>query len=216
MRDVANGACMLEVEPPRAPRAEDDSIEALFADAAVLRRFQATLASLAWRKYRINPQDAADVVQTAFATFLRVRHRYQDVANQKSILVGIFYKSCLEHIARSVREKRHLQRLAERPELAGGAPWLASDEHAYHRSALQELLADEQGREIRAALASLGDQARTLVALIERHGFDRQWLIVHFGLNKNTFDSRLHLCRKDLRRLLQLSDIEIRSRVKSL
>ena len=51
-------------------------------------------------------------------------------------------------------------------------------------------------------------QARELFHLITVVGLSRKELMERFGLNANTFDSRLHTYRKELRDLLDRRDLQ--------
>lgn len=179
----------------------------ILEDPGAIERLRGRLVQIAWFRYRIPESDAADVTQTAFLAYLEVRRRYPVAAEHGAILVGIFRKKCLEHIARSVREKRRLKRYCESPDAARQNPWIRPLHAARSPSVLDELAVRETGRQILEAIAGLRPGPRRIASLIAHEGYARQDLLSHFGLNANTLDSRLRSCRLQLRGLLRRSGI---------
>jgi RNA polymerase sigma factor (sigma-70 family) len=177
--------------------------ESLLGDSQGLETLAEKLRQLARFRYRIRPADADDVVQTTFATYLEVRHRYADAADQKAILVGIFRKKCLEYIDRSVREQRRLQRYCSTADAARENPWIKPSAPGRAPSVLEDLTHAEDRREILEVLDSLRPASRSLVDMMVHGNMGRAELIAHLGLNKNTLDSRLRTCRIELSNLLR-------------
>lgn len=181
----------------------------LLVETREFQRFQEKLAYLAWRKYRIPREQAEDLCQSAVAAYCAFRERYENEQNQAAVLVGIFFKKCLEHIDRSVREQKRLRSLAASPDAPRVNPRLSRDGSSAEENGLERLLREERGRAILAALADLRPEAREM---LEALGFDeetRQDLIRKTGLNRNTLDSRLHTYRRELRKLLRERGIDI-------
>lgn len=169
-----------------------------------LPAIRSKLVYLAWRRYRIASEEAEDVVQTAFATYLEVRDRYSRTDNHAAILVGIFRNKCREYIDRIVREKRRAE--------GGGnhrLPPAPPETREHEISVLEDVVRREEGRLILAALDDLRPEARDLLEqLLEEEG-GRQAILKRLSLNKNTLDSRLHAYRAELRRLLLRKGIHI-------
>src|SRR5262245_22345273 len=171
-------------------------------DVEALESLSARLLEHAHARYRVSRADAEDVVQTTFAAYLQVRHRYEGAPDQGAILYGIFRKKCAEHIDRSVREQRRLARYLSTPDAAPENPWLRPDAPGETCAALDDILLTETRRRIREAIQELRPASRELIALIVGRDMRRQEIIERLRLNKNTFDSRLHACRAELRALL--------------
>jgi RNA polymerase sigma factor (sigma-70 family) len=184
---------MLMGEPMLAELSDSRSMAALTQSFTRHARF----------RYRIGPNDAEDLVQSAVATYLEVGSRFTKVTSQNALLFGIFRKKCLEHIERSVREKRRFRRMCERPDVARENPWIRPSRPAQAPSVLESLIYDEERRHILEAVAALRPTSRHLASLIADEGLSRQDLIRVTQLNRNTLDSRLHICRADLREQLR-------------
>jgi RNA polymerase sigma factor (sigma-70 family) len=150
-------------------------------------------------RYRIGPVDAEDLVQSSVATYLESGDKFTDVPNHNALLFGIFRKKCLEHIDRSVRERKKLRRMCAKPDVARENAWIRPTRSGEAPGVLESLIRDEERREIVQAVASLRPASRQLVTLMVDDGVSRQGLIEMTGLNKNTLDSRLHVCRSELR-----------------
>jgi RNA polymerase sigma factor (sigma-70 family) len=181
----------------------EEESESLLGDSHALETLAAKLRQIARFRYRIRPADADDVVQTTFATYLEVRHRYEAVADQRAILVGIFRKKCLEYIDRSVREQRRLQRYCTTADAARENAWIKPSSPGHAPSVLDDLTRAEERREILEVIDNLRPSSRTLVDMIVNRNMGRTDLIAHLGLNKNTLDSRLRSCRIELSGMLR-------------
>jgi DNA-directed RNA polymerase specialized sigma24 family protein len=178
------------------------------ADVETFRKIREKLAYLAWHKYRIRRDFSEDIIQTAIATYCEVRARYAGEENQYGILLGIFNKKCLEHIDRSVREKRKLERYLSKSDHVRGNPWLDPEGNGASQGVLDDLIHREEGRLILSAISNLRPEAKEMFRLLADEEMGRQGLIDHYGLNKNTLDSRLHVFRGELRSQLRKMDVE--------
>ncbi len=176
-------------------------------EPAYVERLSKKLVHLAWFRYRIRTERAEDIIQTAFATFLAVRHRYEKVADHPAILVGIFRKKCLEHIDRSVREQRKLDKYCHTADAARENPWIRPGRAGQAPSVVDQLIDREERSQIVSAIEHLRPSSRELVSSIVDEDMGRKELIEHLGLNKNTVDSRLHVTRRELRELLKSREI---------
>ena len=172
-------------------------------DTETFGKIHEKLVFLAWHKYRIRRGDAEDIAQTAIATYCEVRERYEGEENQYGILLGIFNNKCLEFIDRSVREKRRLKSLCETADARRENPWLDPEGRGAPKGVLEDLIHREEGRLILAAMAELRPEAREMFQLLARKRLGRKGLLAHYGVNKNTLDSRLHVFRKELRAILR-------------
>jgi RNA polymerase sigma factor (sigma-70 family) len=161
------------------------------------------LLYLARRRYRIMADVAEDLLQSARVTFLQVRERYPRPEEHPRILVGIFRNKCREHVGQAVKASRQMESLrsmAAAGEL--GTPTTPADA-GKAAGVLGDLVREEEGRQIFAALAELRPRARELLRLIAEEGVTRADLIARYELNPNTLDSRLHTYRKELKGLLE-------------
>jgi RNA polymerase sigma factor (sigma-70 family) len=181
-------------------------IDGQFEDAREEARVREKLRYLAWRRYRIPRTEVDDVVQSAIATFLTVRDRYPSAESPHAILIGVFYKKCLEHIHRSAKERRRLEELKGRILAAESSPGRPPGSSP---SVLDELIRREEGRRILAAIEELKPQVRELFERLLEAEDGRASLIEHYGLNKNTLDSRLHTAREQLRRILKQKGVAL-------
>ncbi len=165
---------------------------------------------LAWRWYRIPPQEAADIVQAALVTFLEKRHRYPKQDEHMRILHGIFRNKCREHIDQAVRAGRHRKTL-EAGLLAGtvSTPVAPKNGDTATEGVLDELVRSEDYCLILEALAELPEPAREMFRLLVHEGKSRAELIELFGVNKNTWDWRVHDARKRLRERFSREGLDV-------
>jgi RNA polymerase sigma factor (sigma-70 family) len=176
-------------------------------DSASISQFRAKLVALARSRYRVTRDEADEIVQTAFAAYLQVRARYAHVADHGAILGGIFRNKCLTHLGRVGREKQRLARYSLTSDAARENQWIRPSRPAEAPSVLEEIVRCETRREIRDAIARLRPSSRRLISLLVLGDLGRKRLIDVLGVNKNTFDSRLHACRAELRGLLRGNDL---------
>jgi len=179
------------------------------SDTDTFRKIHEKLVYLAWHKYRIRRDFSEDIIQIAITTYCEVKERYAGEENQYGILLGIFNKKCLEHIDRSVREKRKFDKYLRRPEVHQANPWLDPEGNGASQGILEDLVNREEGRLILSAISNLRPEAREMFRLLVEEEMGRQGLINHYGVNKNTLDSRLHVFRGELRSLLRKLDVQI-------
>lgn len=182
----------------KAERSDDDGVLGRGETA----RLESTLIYLARRKFQIPRDVAIDIVQSAILTFLQVKSRYPKPDEHLPILIGIFRNKCREHIEVSVRAGRRLDTLKNTAESRGSDIAFVRTEATMGGGVLGEIVDQEEGRRILAALATLRPQAREMFHLITVERLSRKELMQRFGLNKNTLDSRLHTYRKELQKLL--------------
>jgi RNA polymerase sigma factor (sigma-70 family) len=183
--------------------------DAAALDAAACDALRRRLLDLAWFRYRVPRDPAEDVFQAAFAAFLEVRGSYGPMVDDRALLAGIFRNKCLEHIDRSVREQKRLRAYCASGDVLRENPWIRPSSPGEDRSVVDQIVRDEDRREIAEAIARLRPLAKELVTLMDREGLDRQELIRRLKLNKNTLDSRLHACRRELRTLLRKTGVRI-------
>lgn len=191
----------------RSRVATTDEVLRSLGDPETAERTRTQMVRLAQARYSINGNEAEDVVQNAFMAYLEVRHRYDAKSNSHAILFGILFMKCLEHIDRSVREKRRLERYCSTPDAARESVWLRPGSPGEEPSAIAQLIRNEDGKLIRRVVNRLRPKSRELAELITRNGLTRQDLIKRLRINQNTLDSRLHACRRELRSLLAEQEI---------
>lgn len=172
-------------------------------------RIAETLFYLARRQYRIPRQIAEDLVQSAYLTYLEVRGSYPNAEEHPKILVGIFRNKCREHIGRSVRQTRRVRALKNALEAKGTASLTPSADRSAEKGLLEELVHREDQVLVLQALGELRPKARELFRLIAEEGVSRKDLILRYGLNKNTLDSRLHSFRREFREGLVRRGVDV-------
>jgi len=179
------------------------SLSSELSDSTAMAALARLLVRHARYRYRIRSTFAEDLVQPSVLTFLEGGERFATVPNHNALLFGIFRRKCLEHIDRSVREAKRLRRMVAKADVARENPWIRPTRPAETASVVEGLIHDEERRQIRLAVASLRPSSQRLVALMVEAGFARPEMIRLTGLNRNTFDSRLHVCRNELRNRLR-------------
>ena len=174
-----------------------------------LARLRERFVFLACSRYRLRHATAEDLAQAALLTFLEVRHRYPREEEHPRILTGIFRNKCREHIATSIRNERKRKDLMAVAEKQGADEVSCRPESTPDEGVLGDILQREASGAIERALAELREPAREMFQLIARHGLSRRDLIRHYGLNRNTLDSRLRVYRRELREALQRHGVDV-------
>lgn len=175
-----------------------DAPAAPFDIGAWYGKLRGRLIWVAQKRYGIQPHDAEDALHNAMATYMEIGGRYPADENHGGIATGIFYKKCLEHIDRSAREQRKLQRAVGAARAGrNGSSAVVLDGEMRTPQPEEELMEAERSADVRAALAALSSEHRELVGHIA-NGASRQELIERYGVCKNTFDTRLRNLRLKL------------------
>lgn len=175
-------------------------------DTTAEREIRRKLIYIAWRRFAIPPQEAEDLVQNACLTWLTVREKYAGEPNHEGILIGIFRNKCREHL--SQRKASQVRMARYRNENGGkGRSVVEGDGEAEAEDVLDELVAREDSHAILSAIAELREEAREMLTALVEVG--RRGLLESSGLNPNTLDSRLHIYRRELRRILRRHGITI-------
>jgi RNA polymerase sigma-70 factor (ECF subfamily) len=133
--------------------------------------------------------DADDVTQEAFLTLSRIADRYDGRSSARPLLLGIAAR--LIH-----RRKRGLARWARA--LAGVASLVAPAAPTPEDAAS----ASEEMRRFDAALATLSEDKRITLLLVEREGLTGPEVARILDVPVNTVWTRLHYARAELRRAL--------------
>lgn len=175
-----------------------------------LRTMEERLRFLARNRYRIPVERARDVLQEALATFLEVRHRYENEDEHARILVGIFRNKCREYIDRAVRQQKKDKKLKEALVREAQAVSAVPPETTHAGGLLDELVERENGGAILEAINDLRPEAREMFRLIIQEEYSREDLIRHYEVNKNTLDSRLRTYRIELMRQLERRGIRLK------
>ena len=170
---------------------------------------ESRLLYLAWRWYRITSGEAEDILQAALLAYLQVKDRYEKPEEHTVILVGIFRTKCREHLAKLARASRGLRALKQAARAGEADIPVIPPASSSEAGVLAEMVDDEDGRLILEALAQLRPKAREMFELIIDKGASRQDLIEHYGINKNTLDSRLRAYRTELRDILRSRGVRI-------
>jgi RNA polymerase sigma factor (sigma-70 family) len=162
------------------------------------------LCFMARARYGILPQDAEDIFHEAVVTYLAIHERYPSGDNHFGLLVGVFHKKSLEFLDSQDRRgrvaKRFVARLqADRPEVARGEDPSGA--------AADRVVRAEDAALIRAAIATLSEEARELLLTLAEGRMTRLELIQVLGINRNTFDTRLRGVRLRLKQTLSESGV---------
>ncbi len=179
---------------PRTERDVDAFADAL-AQPVQHDRLIAMTERLARKRYGIRAGDADDVFQESVLTYLVVRHRYPADANHVGLFFGVFHRTALTFLSSVRRRAAKLERLGAK---------LARERHELEESSspVSATLRAERDAAIRESVAALPDDARDNLLALASGGVRRLELVARLGVNRNTFDSRLHAARGKLRREL--------------
>lgn len=150
-----------------------------------------------WRWYRIRGDEADDIVQAAWMTYLEVRSRYAGAESRPDVLLGVLRNKCREHIARRIRKSRVFKGLRAAAE-AGETAIPVVPTPTPEDGVLAELIHKEDARLIVETLAEARPKVREMFHLLAM-GATRRDLLRRFRVNRNTLDSRLHAYRAELR-----------------
>jgi DNA-directed RNA polymerase specialized sigma24 family protein len=195
-RSRADGGC--GGAPPGAT--EDVSHAALLAALSDARRTAALVAmtaAMARSGGGVHREDAEDAFQDAVVTYLEVQARYPPDVSRFALLVGIFRCKVLAFAAASRRRRRALERLARGLSRARDRRVPGRDAAG---AADGRMMREETAAAIRTSIASLPDGIRSVLLCLAEGRRRRLELVRELGINRNTFDSRLHVARRILRR----------------
>ena len=162
------------------------------------------LCFMARARYGILPQDAEDIFHEAVVTYLAIHERYPAGDNHFGLLVGVYHKKSLEFLDSQDRRGRVARRFvarlqADRPDVARGEDPSGP--------AVERVVREEDAALIRAAIATLSEDARELLLTLAEGRMTRLELIQALGINRNTFDTRLRGVRLRLKQTLSESGV---------
>ena len=187
---VTPAATPADVETPeqRTARFERDALEHIDS-----------LYGAALRMTR-NPTDAEDLVQETFAKAFAAFHQYQDGTNLKAWLHRILTNTFIN----SYRKKQRQPQQANTDDVED---WQMARAEAHTsgglKSAEVEALERLPDRDIREALAKLGEDFRMAVYYADVEGYSYKEIAEIMGTPIGTVMSRLHRGRRQLRDLLE-------------
>jgi RNA polymerase sigma-70 factor (ECF subfamily) len=153
------------------------------AFAALVRRHDDKLRALAF-KLLVDRDRMDDALQEAYTKAYKALPRFRDGGELSSWLYRITYNACIDELRRA---KRHRigQPVAEQASASPGPDREVAAADAVHR-----------------ALASLPDDQRITVVLVDGEGFDNRAAAQILGVAPGTVASRLSRARAALRELL--------------
>jgi RNA polymerase sigma-70 factor (ECF subfamily) len=179
------------------PLSATDATDAVHADEAVARDFEARLADSSTLAFRVaygvlrQRQDAEDVAQEAFAKAYRNFRQLRDREAFRGWLVRMTWRLALDH------RRGHLRRLVREQAAidAPAAPAVSSAE--------DDLIARERSARLWRAIDALPERLRLVIVLasIEGHGIQEVADLV--GAPAGTVKSRLFEARKQLQEMLR-------------
>jgi DNA-directed RNA polymerase specialized sigma24 family protein len=184
-----------EVRPTRADNGAEE-FAATISNLVRQNRLSAMVAGIARVRYGIAADDAQDVYQDSVVAYLLVKDRYARDANHFGLFVGIFHHKAMRFLSTERGRGRSLERFAAH--LACG---LSEFDAATSPDAAVRRV--ERDAAIRDSVASLPRDERALLLELGEGRSRRLDLIARLGINRNTFDSRLHEARASLRRSLR-------------
>jgi RNA polymerase sigma-70 factor (ECF subfamily) len=164
------------------------------AFAAVVRLYDAKLRGLAFRLLG-DPDRMDDALQEAYVRAFRALPRFRGDARVGTWLFRITYNACLDELARG-RKVTHVS-LDELVEQASDDPEPGDS------------LGDRS--EVVAALSALPTDERTVMFLVDVHGFDYAAAAAIVGVPVGTVASRLNRARLSVRQALRPSGQGIES-----
>ena len=171
-----------ELGPAILDRARGGDHEAF---AAVVRLYDTKLRGLAFRV--LGDRDRMDdALQEAYVRAFRALPRFRGDARMGTWLFRITYNACLDELARG-RKVTHVP-LDELVEQASGEA--QPGEALAHRA------------EVATALRALPADERTVIFLVDVHGYDYAGAAELVGVPVGTIASRLNRARRSLRRAL--------------
>jgi RNA polymerase sigma-70 factor (ECF subfamily) len=171
------------VAPGVLDRARDGDHEAF---TAVVRLYDRRLRGLAYRVLG-DPDGMDDALQEAYVRAFRALPRFRGDARIGTWLFRITYNACLDELARK-RKVTHVP-LDELVEQASAGP---EPGEAYGARA-----------ELASAFASLSEDERAVVFLVDVEGFDYSGAAQILGVPVGTVASRLNRARRALRSALR-------------
>jgi len=188
---------------PREDTSHAELMRALGDDHRASSLFS-KLCFMARARYGILPQDGEDIFHEAVVTYLAIHERYPSGDNHFGLLVGVFHKKSLEFLDSQDRRGRVARRFvarlqADRPDVARGEDPSGP--------AVERVVREEDAALIRAAIATLSEEARELLLTLAEGRMTRLELIQALGINRNTFDTRLRGVRLRLKQTLSESGV---------
>jgi RNA polymerase sigma-70 factor, ECF subfamily len=180
-----------ELGPAVLDRARSGDHEAF---AAVIRLYDAKLRGLAFRLLG-DPDRMDDALQEAYVRAFRALPRFRGDARLGTWLFRITYNACLDELARG-RKVTHVS-LDELVEQASDEPEPG------------DVMGDRS--EVVAALRALPAEERTVMFLVDVHGFDYAAAAEIVGVPVGTVASRLNRARLSVRQVLRPSGKGIES-----
>ncbi len=174
-----------------ARRVQDGDREAF---RILIERYEGMVFDLA-HQYANMPEDAEDLAQDAFA---RAYQRIEDLENPdrfSSWLYGIALNRCRDY-AKNVRRDTHAFSHTEEHDHADALPQNG-------RAQDEELMAEEQGDQLWAALDELSSTYATPFLLKYRDGMTYKAMSKRMDVSVSALKVRVHRARKKLRTILE-------------
>ena len=159
--------------------------------------FKNQLYSAAMR-YTRNPDDAQDLLQDTYAKAFVSFHQFEPGTNLKAWLYRVLTTTFINNYRKDQRRPQMADSELEDWELFESASH-TSDQG---KSAEVEVLENLPDVDIKRALASIPDEFRMAVYLVDVEGFSYKEAAEIIGIPTGTIMSRLHRGRKQLRELL--------------
>jgi RNA polymerase sigma-70 factor (ECF subfamily) len=175
---------------------DDDAFELL------VRQHTPRMLSIA-RRFVASEDDAADAVQDAFLSAFKALPTFEGGSTLATWLHRIVVNSCLMKIrSQNRRRTRSIEELLPKFDDTGHHSHPVS---AWSESAFGSLLRDETRAQIRANIAQLPDDYRTVIVLRDIEEMDTDQTAAILGIRPGAVKTRLHRARQALRSLIASS-----------
>jgi len=193
IRSAAAHSNRFEVDPV-APQTDEgvDEFAATLGSSLRVARLRREVTRIARRRLGIRADDAEDLFQDSVVAYLEMRHSHRPDENHLALFVGVLHRMARASLATARRRARGLDRWATRfTHDRRGLDARSSPDAGARRA--------ERDAAIRGAIAAMSHDVREALIALADGRCRRLELIAQLGINRNTFDSRLHKARSRLR-----------------
>ncbi len=153
--------------------------------ATLVERYDRAVYHLAYRTLR-DPEEARDAAQEAFFKAYRSLRTFKPDARFSTWIFAITYHGCCDRLAR--RKRFSSEELPDRADPSAGPE--------------SQVIAGDEARRLRAAIAALPEKYRTVITLYHLQGRQYDEIAQVLGMPIGTVKTHLFRAKEQLRRLL--------------